>query len=303
MVIKLYENTSIAKIASMLHISKDRIKNCLQENNIVFRKRGMLNTKYYTNSNYFKTWSHNSAYILGYTMADGCVYFPRGMNQCGALTYCLGMADLPVLEFINKELCNGLRPIEKIKRKRKTDNKIEEICQLRIHNPELISSIVNLGIIPRKTGFEKIPRELPIEYYPDFIRGFNDGDGCFCISKTNHAIYGTYERPISDIVSSSKLILEQIQEFIKIGTVSKSKPNLFKLHITGLLKIVQFGHMIYNGEFCLNRKYEKFLEIQQILYNKINTGELDILLDDWIPYNLNSKSKRNASGQFLKTVH
>ena len=41
--------------------------------------------KYNVNDNYFKTWSHNMAYILGFWFADGCI-----MKRCEQYRFNIG---------------------------------------------------------------------------------------------------------------------------------------------------------------------------------------------------------------------
>nr|WP_170958211.1 MULTISPECIES: LAGLIDADG family homing endonuclease [unclassified Bacillus (in: firmicutes)] len=72
--IKLYlEGESTSNIAKLANVSPRYVRMVLTDNNIKKRARGSWKRKYHLNENYFKNWSNNMAYILGFFIADGVI--------------------------------------------------------------------------------------------------------------------------------------------------------------------------------------------------------------------------------------
>lgn len=46
------------------------------------------------------------------------------------------------------------------------------------------------NVIPRKTGYAIIPPKLNRKFYPDFIRGYFDGDGSIWIERNGAVGFG-----------------------------------------------------------------------------------------------------------------
>lgn len=66
-IINLYhEGKSTTEIAHLANVSARYIRMLLKENNVTMRPRGSWKRKYQINEHYFKTWSNNMAYILGF---------------------------------------------------------------------------------------------------------------------------------------------------------------------------------------------------------------------------------------------
>lgn len=225
--------------------------------------------KYKYNEDFFKIWSHDMAYILGFIMADGCI-----TGKFARLSIAIHPKDIEILEFINSKICPNLK-IGDSKRYDKKYKKWYFTKRINICNQEIVKDLQKLSVVPRKTGLEVIPEQCPKEFVMDFIRGFFDGDGC--ISQVcNHSSSIT-------IGSASLKILEQIQKTMQLGQIIKKKNKQFwHLQIGGFPNIQQFANSIYNSNFALKRKYDKFLNLvppriprwttteNQILKNNIN---------------------------------
>ncbi len=71
-IIKMYESGSrTVEIAEQANVSARYINSVLQSNDVTRRPRGSWLRQYTINENYFKTWSNNMAYLLGFFVADG----------------------------------------------------------------------------------------------------------------------------------------------------------------------------------------------------------------------------------------
>lgn len=135
--------------------------------------------KYSVNENFFKTWSHDMAYVLGFWFADGCIQLS---NRRGATFYISQHGrNLYILKDI-LEAMGSNHPIRK-----STGNNF----QILISSCTIVNDIKNLGGKERKSLDVDFPN-IPKKYLPDFVRGNFDGDGGMCVSsnkKTGANIY------------------------------------------------------------------------------------------------------------------
>ncbi|SDC12744.1 hypothetical protein SAMN04487767_101279 [Bacillus wiedmannii] len=97
-IIHLYvEGKSTSEIAMLANVSARYIRMVLSDSDVPRRAIGSWKRKYDITENYFKTWSHNMAYILGFIAADGVI---QKENQCVSVS----QKESYILEDIKKEL-------------------------------------------------------------------------------------------------------------------------------------------------------------------------------------------------------
>jgi intein/homing endonuclease len=182
------------------------------------------------------------AYILGFIIADGCIYNNR-------LSFNLSKKDLDILKFIKKEISpqSKLRP--------EHNRFYNSICyELKINSKKICDSLKKFGIVKAKTGKECIPK-IPKKYLPSLIRGIFDGDGC--ISKSE-------KYKLVQITVPSIKLGNQIKKVLKIGTVRKRKTkenrkDLYDWRIKSIKDVEQFKNYIYSTPgFYLKRKHKRF---------------------------------------------
>ena len=121
--------------------------------------------------------------------------------------------------------------------------------------------LIKYGVIPNKTGFAKIPNKLDKRFYPDFIRGYFDGDG---------SIYEDNAVGLSFVSHNMEIlqdILDALEELgvppVTIHEYNSRKGNYYIRYRTkSALKIYE---IFYRNKNCfkLQRKYDKFTEIVQ----------------------------------------
>ena len=117
------------------------------------------------------------SYFLGYIVADGCITVSQ--NRKYPFTLNITSSEKKYLY----RLRNVLESEHKISKK---PGKLEFFTyQLQIRNPIITKDLINLGIYPRKT-YNLNPIKVPNKYFPDFARGFFDGDGTVYIYKVNN---------------------------------------------------------------------------------------------------------------------
>ncbi len=113
----------------------------------------------------FYDWDSNISYITGLMAADGCL-----------------INDNRHLNITSKdiEIINNVKNILNldVKVSTKTSSYGGEAYNLQFGNVALYDFMINVGLTPAKSltmGRLKIPDQ----YYPDFLRGYFDGDGSF----------------------------------------------------------------------------------------------------------------------------
>ena len=213
--------------------------------------------KYIINENYFKTWSSNMAYILGFIGADGCV-----IN--GQLIITLQMRDVEILNFIKKELNCG-HPI--IYGYTILNNKKYDTVKLRIRNKEICNDLSKLNIIPRKTFVLAMPENIPEEYKIDYIRGNFDGDGSVDENyPTNARGCKTKSPQIRTRFCGSEKIMTEIRDILTIKGLRNvnihKKYKIYTIEYSTFDSIKFYDLMYYSQNILyLKRKRDKFLNI------------------------------------------
>lgn len=195
--------------------------------------------KYHINQDYFKTWSHNMAYILGLWWADGCIYRDKIFDIT------LHAKDKYILKRVAEEL--GYEGVL-------YDYVDRQAARLNFSCVVIYKDIEALGGTERKSNTIQFP-DVPQEYLPDFIRGYFDGDGCIMALKGG--------RLNSAFTSGSKTFLDQLLVVLKeqAGIIGGSYDiNSMSLRF-GKRDTIALGKYMYknNPELFLERKKNKFV--------------------------------------------
>lgn len=147
-------------------------------------RRRKFSLQYNINNNFFKSWNHNMAYVLGFFCADGCMTSPLGRNESRVS---FSSKDFVILDHIRDVM--------------ESNHKIHRYgtaFQLVVGNGTIYEDLIELGMTPKKSLTLEFPA-VPDEYLMSFTRGVFDGDGSFGIRKLktrNHLrarITGNYE--------------------------------------------------------------------------------------------------------------
>lgn len=195
--------------------------------------------KYNINQDYFKTWSHNMAYILGLWFADGCIYGGKMFDIT------LHKKDKYILKKIAEELKYEGNLYDYVD---KQASRINFSCVV------IYNDIVALGGKERKSNDIKFPI-IPNEFLPDFIRGYFDGDGCIMRLKNN--------RLNSAFTSGSKNFLFDLLKILReeAGVLGGSYDISSQSIKFGKKDTIKIGEYMYknNPELFLLRKRQKFM--------------------------------------------
>lgn len=196
--------------------------------------------KYAIKQDYFKTWSHNMAYILGLWYADGCIYRGRLFDIT------LHKKDKYLLKQIAKELGYEGELYDYVDR---------QAARLNFSCKVIYDDIVRLGGTERKSLTVEFP-QIPDEYLHDFIRGYFDGDGCVMNLKNN--------RLNSAFTCGNRKFLEDLLEILreKAGIQGGSFDDSCCSLKFGKRDTIRLGEYIYkdNPELFLLRKKVKFFK-------------------------------------------
>ena len=202
------------------------------------------------NDNYFKTQSHNMAYILGFLAADGCV-----SKDTNHFYIDLQESDEEILYKIKNEL-SFAGDIQHY-----TNNHGCTYSRLRVCSKTIKEDLSHYGITPKKTYTLNPPHFLEKQYYISYIRGYFDGDGCIYIKPEKYA-YNWY------ICGARKNVLTWIQDILlnEYGIISylrtkKEKltygDSFYYLQVYKKTVINQIFNVLYiEDSLFLDRKYQ-----------------------------------------------
>jgi len=261
------QNLSSIQISNIKNIGKTTVLNYLTKYNIPKKSSGSQ-IKYHAIDTYFNTWSDDMAYCLGFIASDGHVWKNRPYITIG-----INKNDILVLNFIR----DRLSPTSKVRIS-------QDKCQLCIYSKQLHKKLLTFGIDHEKTFNLELPKKIPNKYIAHFLRGFFDGDGS--IWKTNF-YKGGKDYYYSNIVSASQQILIDFQNYLGFGNLRKVKDKYYELTFSQTDCLKLFNIMYKDAKFKLDRKYNKFL----LINNKYKFWSK--LEDDIIISYLNQRDTKN----------
>jgi len=218
----------------------------------------MSGRKHRVNQSYFKKWSHNMSYILGLWFADGCI--SRGKN---IFDISLHKDDEYLLRDILKEM-DSTYPIFYDK----------NVARFQLSCKKIYEDVVLLGGKDKKSLDAKFPI-VPVDFIPDFIRGYFDGDGSIFLDKSRN-------RYASSFSCGSKVFIDGVHEVLSDSIPSfggyvrerrqspSTKVNGFKLKKDSVWYelSLKYGDTEKLGDFMysvdvglrMHRKHDRFLD-------------------------------------------
>ncbi len=201
-------------------------------------------------SDFFKTWSHGMAYILGFFAADGSITKTKRNTHFISFT----SADREILSAIQRLMKSNHKLSE---RKSKTGC----VYRFQIGSKVIFNDLIALGFSKRKSTRMLMPN-IPNQYIPDFIRGYFDGDGNVWIGYMNkHRERQTKVIQVA-FTSGSKKFLETLlsllrERGIRGGSLYSSKTKNFSRLSLSTLDALKLKGIMYNGQPKLYLKRKK----------------------------------------------
>jgi len=221
-----------------------------------------MGIKYRVNSNFFKTWSRNMAYILGYLFADGSLEdasYLRGKYL--RITSC----DLSIIQAIRK----AFESEHAVVKLAPTTANGKSRYLLRIGDHAIYNDLIRLGLTPNKSLTMLFPKYIPHNLMADFVRGYFDGDGTIYLEKRKNSY-----APRAVFTSGSKKFLEGLSgvvtkycDLIKIKKVYNSHRSyqlVYKTKEATKVLDFMFGRMNKENLF-LERKYSIYSNFKSAL--------------------------------------
>lgn len=261
-ILDLYNNQkiSLSKLQKQFHISTERLKTILTENNVHIRNHRESRFQYPFDENYFDNIdTPDKAYFLGFIYADGFVIKNhdkgRGHNVLG-----ITLAETEPLEKINKYIkCN--KPIFSF-----TQDGFKEGSQkyrLIFPSDHLVESLEKWGCTERKTFTIKFPNFLSDDLIHHFVRGYFDGDG----SVFMHAIKsnGKDYRNLGITICGTENFLTELIKAVNLPENClfreyRRETDCWEIKLNSNIRCLNFYHYLYKdaSDLFLTRKREKF---------------------------------------------
>lgn len=263
----MYEKgLSVWKISDKTNISGQTIYKHLKEIGTTFRSRSESIRRHSLNHNIFEEInSHAKAYWLGMLFSDGGITYDKGTHT---VSLTLHREDRYHIESFKKFLGSSVNIIDR------KDKLASSICVAGKH---FCDTLIDKGMIPRKSLILGPPNKLPEEYINSFILGVFDGDGC--LHNKIKKRYNTHQSTVS-IVGSYKLMYylnEKISEHtgVKLRKLKKAhNSDIFNIRYEGRIIVKKVLDWMYkDSPFFLKRKkrlYIKYVVKNKTLKNKIN---------------------------------
>lgn len=216
------------------------------------RQSGERYQKYSLNHNAFSELTSESAYWLGFLMADGSV------NDNNFVRINLAARDTHHLQKFLDFVDSSERPIYHSYRKAFGTNKGGPQAGIKFASAKMCHDLAKHGIVPRKVRITKTSSEAL--QCPSFWLGLLDGDGTIGIPSGRNS-------PVAAMLGTRRL-LEQYQEFLSmhlpheripnlIHSAKRETPHLYNAHLHGAVAQYLLFLMYSERTSCLTRKQEK----------------------------------------------
>ena len=214
------------------------------------------------NKNFFKVWSRDMAYVIGFFAADGYIT----INKRGGQYWSLDIGD----RILIKRIKTAIGSEHKISTRNRNGGKYTTY-RLQIGSVDMCEDLRKLGFDERKTKRLSVPY-IPQKYFTHFARGYFDGDGNVW-SGLIHKNKKTHSLAIQTVFTSCSLdFLKKFSDTlytfgVEKGVLRKGKGNYYRLtySINNSLKLYDF---MYNNlgtsTLFLKRKKDVFEKYQKM---------------------------------------
>lgn len=216
------------------------------------------------NQDFFKKWSSEMAYVLGFFAADGSML----RNGRGAHFIEFTSTDRVLIEHVQRVVGSG-----HLIKSRERGGRCKTAFRLQIGSKNWFEDLSKLGFTQHKSNELAFP-EMPPEYFGDFVRGYFDGDGCVYF-KSHFAKDRNKERWVFQTLftSGSRVFLEKLLSEVRvygvqggrIATKSKSGYDLVFSWKDSLALYRLMYHTAKVADLYLPRKREKLEKAIQVL--------------------------------------
>jgi hypothetical protein len=235
------------EMCKIIGISDRAIRNVMYKHGVEMNREQSSGQprKHKVNEDFFKTWSHEMAWVLGLLVTDGCIH-----KNLHSIT--ITQKNEEILRIVSKYMNADyvLAPVEKT---RKTPTLI-------INSKEIKTDLGNLGVSANKSLTIPFP-SVPNEFLPSFVRGVIDGDGW--VQKTGY---------VMNITTGSKKFAEglltvfqswNLRSEISIQTSSTGN-SIYRVWVKGKEVLPELAKIIYNDTIENYASHKKECMMQRI---------------------------------------
>lgn len=236
---------SIIKIEEEYDVNRGTVLSWLRSEGVKRRDNSDYK-RYELDETIFEEIDNETAYWIGFLMADGNVYYDRS----GSAEVSLALASKDrghVKKF--KKFVSTNKPIENIEKPKSNQSR------LKINSKKLANDLCRYNVKPNKS-FTATPH-TNLEDNRHFWRGMVDGDGC--ISTAGN-------QPYLCLVGSENVIdkFENVCKNISntSATVLKTQDGIYKFTMAGTNKASTISKYLYKDcSIYLDRKYKKAMKV------------------------------------------
>jgi len=230
-IVTRYENgQSTKEISEIAGVSRGYVWHILRNSGVKITGKRRKNG-HKVDENFFKTWSPEMAYVLGFILTDGSI---------SGNVIKIYQKDMTILERIN----NAMKSTNPIKKRKNGKSYIHYVS---INRKEMVKDLAKLGITENKSLTVEFP-DVPNEYLPHFLRGVIDGDGW--IQDRGYVV---------NITSGSSLFAVQLYEILTkhgFNVDIRKQSGAYRIWIKGKNDVKRLAEWLYTdaGVLFLPRK-------------------------------------------------
>ena len=205
----------------------------------------------------------DKAYWLGFLTADGWINQSKKTNA-GVTGIELKYGDINHLRKFNKSIGGNYKITDRWRAcsiSKKDKDKKHHVCCIRIFSMTMYNALKRFGFSHNKSYDFHIP-DLPENLIRHYIRGYFDGDGCFCFTNQSFGIsFITASRPLYEGLVG---ILEKLSIKTSNGIfVNEFGTTMYRPEICKFNDKIKFLDWIYQDcNIYLDRKYKKYLKVK-----------------------------------------
>ena len=222
------------------------------------------------NQSFFKSWSPQMAYVLGYIFADGAI---EDVQKSSRTCYiAMSSVDVSILNQVRQSMNSNhkfyLRKSRLVTYLNGKSYTSKDSFIFRIGSKLMYNDLLELGVTPRKSLSIPFPT-IPTEYLHFFVRGYFDGDGCLHLKEDKYpkVIFTSGSSKFTD--GLAKILSNLIQIPVKTASsqVQDSGNLCYRLAYNTKLsrKILEFMYKDLEKAPYLERKFEIFQKYLQSL--------------------------------------
>lgn len=217
------------------------------------------------NHSFFKKWSYDMAYVLGFFAADGSMI----RNKRGGHFIEFTITDRVVLELIQRVTGST----HKIQKRPSRNVAWKTQYRIQIGSKKWFADLSRLGFTQNKSNTLLFPK-IPKKYLSDFVRGYFDGDGCIYFKKLKFADRKNKRWIVLTLFTSgSEAFLRSLHTAllsigVKGGSLRK-KARGFDLSLSSRDSLAIYRLMYHTApitDLYLPRKYKLFTKAMKTLY-------------------------------------